>query len=133
MPIIAKNIIVAGDIPATIPQNKPEIKTVSLGGKFIAKNIIVTGSESPATIPQNKPEIKTVSLGNRIIAKNIIVAGVTIPQNEPEIKTVSFGDKNSIQQTTKQLPKYIAKEDGELLTKINTKSQYMRDIFDLDS
>ena len=71
-----------------------------------------------------------------IIAKNIIVAGdipATIPQNKPENKTVSFGDKNLIQQTTKQLPKYIAKEDGELLTKINTKSQYMRDIFDLDS
>lgn len=72
---------------------------------IIAKNIIVAGSKSPATIPQNKPEIKTVSLGNR----------------------------NSIQKTTKQLPKYVAKEDGELLTKINTKSQYMRDIFDLDS
>lgn len=72
-----------------------------------------------------------------LIAKNIIVAGevtpATITQNKPKIKTVTLGNRNSIQQTTEQLPKYVAKEDGELLTKINTKSQYMRDIFDLDS
>lgn len=36
-------------------------------------------------------------------------------------------------QVTKELPKYIAKEDGILTKKINTKSQYMRDIFELDS
>lgn len=36
-------------------------------------------------------------------------------------------------QETKQLPKYVVHEHGELTKKINTKSQYMRDIFDLDS
>lgn len=34
---------------------------------------------------------------------------------------------------SKPLPKYLSKKEGELTTKVNTKSQYMRDIFDLDS
>jgi len=34
---------------------------------------------------------------------------------------------------TKELPKYVEKEDGILVRKINTKSNYMRDIFELDS
>lgn len=34
---------------------------------------------------------------------------------------------------TKELPKYVEKEDGLLVRKINTKSGYMRDIFELDS
>lgn len=71
-----------------------------------------------------------------IIAKNIIVAGAessaTILQKEPEKKKIVFSERVSIQQTTKELPKYVVKEDGELTRKINTKSQYMRDIFDLD-
>lgn len=40
---------------------------------------------------------------------------------------------NSEPQVTKELPKYVDHEHGELVRKINTKSQYMRDIFDLDS
>jgi hypothetical protein len=104
---------------------------------IIAKNIIVVGANTPTTINEEKQELKNPLLSNKINAKNIIVVGAntptTIPQNKPEPKKPLLSNRNSIQQTTKQLPKYVAKEDGELLTKINTKSQYMRDIFDLDS
>lgn len=72
-----------------------------------------------------------------LIAKNIVVAGEITPattsQSKPEPKKLVLSNRNVTQQNDKQLPKYIAKEDGELLTKINTKSQYMRDIFDLKS
>jgi hypothetical protein len=73
-----------------------------------------------------------------LVAKNIIVAGVnisaTVSENLPEKpKKITFSNRNVVQQTTKNLPKYVSREDGELTRKINTKSQYMRDIFDLDS
>jgi hypothetical protein len=88
---------------------------------LIAKNIIVVGANTPTTINEEKQEPKKAVLSNRINAKNINVlnAPITIITENPEPK--------------RQLPKYVAKENGELLTKINTKSQYMRDIFDLDS
>lgn len=86
-----------------------------------------------------------------IIAKNIIVGAVSsAPTDAP--KAMSFDDLrkkleqekaqvpkkkvievNTPPQVTKKLPRYVTKEHGELTSKINTKSQYMRDIFDLDS
>jgi hypothetical protein len=71
-----------------------------------------------------------------IIAKNMIVGGVdkTIPPTEPPKPKKEISRVNLPQpQVTKELPKYVTKEHGELTRKINTKSQYMRDIFDLDS
>ena len=71
-----------------------------------------------------------------IIAKNMIVGGVdkTTPPAEPPKPKKEISRVNLPQpQVTKELPKYVTKEHGELTRKINTKSQYMRDIFDLDS
>lgn len=69
-----------------------------------------------------------------IIAKNIIVGGNKIPPTEPQKPKKELSRVNlPPPQVTKELPKYVTKEHGELTRKINTKSQYMRDIFDLDS
>ena len=122
MPLIAKNIIVVGaNTPTTINEEKQEPKKPLLNNRLNVKNIIVLGENAPEPISKETQEPKKAVLSNRINAKNINVlnAPITIITETPEPK--------------KQLPKYVAKEDGELLTKINTKSQYMRDIFDLDS
>lgn len=73
-----------------------------------------------------------------IIAKNMIVGGNQIPPTEspkepPKQKKELSRINLTPPQVTKELPKYVIKEHGELTRKINTKSQYMRDIFDLDS
>lgn len=92
-----------------------------------------------------------------ITAKNISIEGeYKAPSIEEPVKVQEFnalrGQKQPVEtvvvkekpkkdlskvvsqtQTTKQLPKYVVHEHGVLTKKINTKSQYMRDIFDLDS
>ena len=71
-----------------------------------------------------------------IKATNIIVGGEirTSPQQKPVEKQIKKRVAvEQPQQVTKELPKYVEKEDGLLVRKINTKSSYMRDIFDLDS
>lgn len=89
-----------------------------------AKNIIVGGVKPPPTeIPSKSPKLKDI--------KEHIKKELEKTINKKPKKDLSKVDLQP--QTTKQLPKYIAKEEGELTRKINTKSQYMRDIFDLDS
>lgn len=86
-----------------------------------------------------------------IFAKNMTVGVIKpAPTEKPKANNIKDYVKNKLEekkepplvekplivqpsQVTKQLPKYIAKEDGILTKKINTKSQYMRDIFELDS
>ena len=77
-------------------------------------NIVVKGKEEPSKTP-SKPITTTPS---NIKANKIVIKNNPSPKpNKPEIK----------------IPvKYIVKEEGELITKLNAKSPYMRDIFDLD-
>ena len=67
---------------------------------------------------------------------NIIVGGeVKSSLNQPVKEKVKEKVRVEVlaPTVTKELPKYVEKEDGILVRKINTKSNYMRDIFELDS
>ena len=67
-----------------------------------------------------------------ISAKNIInLSKQTDTPKKEAPKKIIHETQNVLK--TKELPKYIEKEDGLLVRKINTKSGYMRDIFELDS
>jgi len=91
-----------------------------------------------------------------IKANNIVVGGVNPPTTEKKTEPVSYQTFSSFQDVRaqanvqsklkkknlntvieqkqrKELPKYVAKEDGVLVRKINSKSDYMRDIYELDS
>ena len=89
-----------------------------------------------------------------IKANNIVVGGVKPPTEEKKnknsihekLKTLSFQDvraqaveevKKEKQKVTKPVevteekPRYLEKEDGELVRHINTKSHYLRDMFEI--
>ena len=70
-------------------------------------------------------------------AKTIIVAGEVKTSPQQPVKKAEVKKKTIVEApaptVTKELPKYVEKEDGLLVRKINTKSGYMRDIFELDS
>ena len=83
---------------------------------IFAKNFTVGVAKTAPTDEKNGTQLKTIS---ELLLKD---------QSQQKVKKVNLDP-----QVTKELPKYVAKEDGELTRKINTKSQYMRDIFDLDS
>jgi hypothetical protein len=91
---------------------------------IIAKNMIVGGESK--TPPTNQPKIQEFKDIRKILEEKAAALA-----NEKPKKDLSKVKHQP--QITKQLPKYVAQEDGELTRKINTKSQYMRDIFDLDS
>lgn len=75
-----------------------------------------------------------------IFAKNIIVGGKQIPpannEEKPVVKKPVFGKvivkSDPVVQTEAEQTKYIKKQDGELVRHINTKSDYLRDVFELD-
>lgn len=92
---------------------------------IIAKNIKVGGVIAPPTVENKASGLKNL--------KDQIQKELELRNKEANKKDLSLRVNSASPQTTKQLPKYVAKEDGELTRKINTKSQYMRDIFDLDS
>ena len=58
-----------------------------------------------------------------LVAKNIIVGGETKPPTETEIK---------VTEETKEPSKYIEKKDGDLIRFINSKSHYLRDMYEVD-
>lgn len=91
---------------------------------IIAKNIKVGGVQPPPTV-ESKASLKNI--------KDHIRKELEAKAKEAAKKDLSTRVNLNPPQVTKQLPKYVSKEEGELTTKINTKSQYMRDIFDLDS
>ncbi len=87
-----------------------------------------------------------------IRANNIVVGGVKPPTEEKKnessinekLKTLSFQDvraqaveqvkKQKVTKTvevTEEKPRYMEKEDGELVRHINTKSHYLRDMFEI--
>lgn len=92
---------------------------------IIAKNIKVGGVQSPPTVESKASGLKNL--------KDQIKKELEMRAKEASKKDLSTRVNLNPPQATKQLPKYVSKEEGELTTKINTKSQYMRDIFDLDS
>ena len=86
-----------------------------------------------------------------IKANNIVVGGV-LPTEEKKnensihekLKTLSFQDvraqaveevkKQKVTkpvEVTEEKPRYLEKEDGELVRHINTKSHYLRDMFEI--
>lgn len=89
---------------------------------IIAKNFNVGKPEKD--IPTETPKSKTFKDIREHLAKESSTEVVKPKKDLSKVK--------SEPQVTKQLPKYVAHEHGELTRKINTKSQYMRDIFDLD-
>jgi hypothetical protein len=73
-----------------------------------------------------------------IIAKNIIVAGETTPATIPNKITMSSEQFKVARTNTRPVAvvetadtpsKYVNKTDGELVRKINTKSDYLRDMY----
>lgn len=77
-------------------------------------NMVVKSKEEPKKAP-SKPITTTPS---NIKVNKLVIKNEPPPEpKKPEIKVPE---------------KYIVKEEGELITKLNTKSPYMRDIFDLD-
>lgn len=96
---------------------------------IIAKNITVGVVKTAPTVNQKAPAFKDVK---EHLKKKLEEKSKQEPIEQPKVvKKKLLVDPPK--QNTKQLPKYIAKEEGVLTKKINTKSQYMRDIFDLDS
>lgn len=80
---------------------------------IIAKNIVVAGQEKAPATTQNKVTLTSDQF------KKILT-------NEPEtvVATVKVVEKPA---------KYIKKIDGELVRQINTKSEYLRDMYLIDS
>lgn len=90
---------------------------------IIAKNMKV-GVVNPA--PTEAPKARSFTDLREIIRQKLEEEKAQAPKKK-------IIEVNTPPQVTKELPKYVTKEHGELTSKINTKSQYMRDIFDLDS
>lgn len=81
-----------------------------------AKNIIVVGVE-PTTIPEIPKEEKVV-------------------QSFSEIKKIAKNQNYVTKQKTVEVvepSRYVEKTDGVLVRHINTKSNYLKDVLDLDS
>ena len=93
---------------------------------IIAKNITVGAVAKPAAPTETSKGSKLSDIKELVKKK--------LAEKEPlETPKKRIKEVNTPPQVTKELPKYVTKEHGELTRKINTKSQYMRDIFDLDS
>lgn len=84
-----------------------------------AKNIIV-GGETPPTVPVIPKEEKVVQSFSEI-RNNTVKPVYAVKQKSVEV----VEDVKS--------SKYIEKTDGVLVRHINTKSNYLKDVLDLDS
>jgi hypothetical protein len=84
-----------------------------------ANNIVVKSKEEPKKAPPKPIEPAPSS----IKAKNVVI------KNAPKETVIEKPKPVKVEQPKE---KYVTKEEGELITKLNSKSPYMRDIFDLD-
>lgn len=94
---------------------------------IIAKNISVGAVVKPAAPAETSKGSKLSDI------KELVKKKLAEQESLKELPKKKVIEVNTPPQVTKELPKYVTKEHGELTRKINTKSQYMRDIFDLDS
>lgn len=95
---------------------------------LITKNLIV-GTQKPiaVTAPTVNKQITNEDLGPRFKFGNFI--NKSLPEPEPVVEKKVVKTVAPIQET-RDNPKYIKRQDGELVRHINTKSQYLKDIFE---
>lgn len=96
---------------------------------LITKNLIV-GTQKPivVTVPTVTKQVTKEELGPRFKFGNFINQSLPPEPEKPVEKKI---EKKVVQvQETRDNPRYLKKEDGELVRHINTKSQYLKDIFE---
>lgn len=84
---------------------------------IFAKNITVGGKKSPTVTESKPPSVNTAG------AKTFEEVKKQAKRNKPVVDKVEPPQQ-------KIHKKYVHKEDGELVRQINTKSQYLKDIFE---
>lgn len=89
-----------------------------------ARNIIVGGQPPPANL---KKETKQ--------AFGIKVYGNLIIKSEPEKPLLKTPEPTIINRTVveEETSRYVEKKDGELIRNINTKSHYLKDMYDFEN
>lgn len=101
---------------------------------LITKNLIVgVQKTATATAPTVSKQVTKEDLGPRFQFGNFI--NQSLPPEPEKPKPVEKKIEKKVVQVpeTRDNPKYLKKEDGELVRHINRKSQYLKDVLDLDS
>lgn len=83
---------------------------------IFAKNITVGGKKSPTVTEPKPPSVNTAGAKTFEEVKRQAKRNKPVKKVEPPPQEIH--------------KKYIHKEDGELVRQINTKSQYLKDIFE---
>lgn len=98
---------------------------------LITKNLVV-GTQKPitVTVPTVTKQVTKEELGPRFQFGNFINKSLPPEPEKPKPVEKKIEKKVVQVQETRDIPKYVKKEDGELVRHINTKSQYLKDIFE---
>jgi hypothetical protein len=101
-----------------------------------AGNIITGKTEEPKKAPSETKVFGGISAKNINIVGDKPIEEKTNPVVLNGFSTKSFVVENKPQPTIKKEPvipeKYIVRKDGDLIMNLNTKSDYLRDVLDLD-
>lgn len=108
MPLITKNIVVGVSKTPTITTKPPEKQTAHK--EELPPRLQIFGNFVNKSIPEPTPEPVRVVAPPVIVKKAVVV--------EEEAPVVSH---------------YVKREDGELVRHLNKKSDYLRDVLELDS
>ena len=103
---------------------------------LITKNLIVgVQKTATATAPTVTEQVTKEEFGPRFQFGNFINKSLPTPTEPEKPKPVEKKIEKKVVQVpeTRDNPKYLKKEDGELVRHINRKSQYLKDVLDLDS
>lgn len=94
-----------------------------------AKNIVVGVQQTPTP----KQESVTTPVSGVRVFGSFINKSAKVEEQKPVTPNPTIKKAVKTVEEPVATSRYIHKEDGELIRHINTKSNYLKDVFDLDS